>query len=262
MLVDAHVHVGAWTHADFLGRSCGLTDVADIVKIANLGGVAILPTDQCDNAGLLASARGAIANGFDAALWMFAWARSGDTPEGQADREWIVHNASCLTGIKIHPSLSRQPVTAPGFAPVLELAARRDLVVLVHCGRWQEIASYRFAIEAAKAHRNVRFVLAHAGGDTPPLATAAAEMVVAERLDNVWFEFSGVREYWVIERNVRLLNAERYMMGSDYSLAHPLMYLGAIQGMNLSDSERDKLAGGSALSVLGPSLAQLDRGEA
>ena len=134
---------------------------------------------------------------------------------------------------------------------MLEIANRHSLVVLVHCGRWQEIASYRFAVEAAKRYPQAKFLLAHAGGDTPPLATAAAQLVHDERVENVWFEFSGLREFWVIERNCALLGAERYLMGSDYGLAHPLMYIGAVRGMNLPSTDKDKILGGNALELFG-----------
>jgi predicted TIM-barrel fold metal-dependent hydrolase len=255
-IIDAHVHVGYWDHPDFLGRGAELDETLVVLRDAGIEGAAILPTDQRDNAGLLASARAAVAAGDATRLWMFAWVRPVAHGAEEAERElsWVREHAGSITGLKIHPSLSRHRVTDAGFAPALELAASLDLMVLVHCGRWQEMASYRFAIEAAARYPQVRFLLAHAGGDTPPLATAAADLVADRRIDNVWFDCSGLREYWVLERNVRVLGADRYLMGSDYSLAHPLMYVGAVRGMNLSDRDRGRILGGNAVELLGPEL--------
>jgi predicted TIM-barrel fold metal-dependent hydrolase len=244
------MHIGAWDHADFLGRACTVDDALTVLIGAGIAGAVMLPTDQRDNAGLLAAMRSAVADRrAPGPLWFVPWI----APGGQ-DLAWVDGHRRDVAGIKIHPSLSRLRITDLAFADALALAEERAWVVLVHCGRWQEIASYRFAVEAAAAYPGARFVLAHAGGDTPPLATAAAELVRDRRLDNVWFEFSGVREYWVLERNVALLGAERYMLGSDYNLAHPLMYLGAVRGMRLDDRARRRILGENALAVFGAPL--------
>ena len=247
------MHVGVWDHPDFLGRQCDVGDVAAVMEQAGLDGAVLLPTDRCDNAGLLAAMRATLDGGLGRALWFVPWAR---TPEagGEGDLGWIAEHAADVAGIKVHPSLSRVRITDDAFRPALELAEERGWVVLVHCGRWQEIASYRFAVEAAGRHPRARFLLAHAGGDTPPLATAACELVAERGLDNVWFEMSGLREYWVIERNVARLGAGRYLMGSDYCLAHPLMYVGAVGGMALSDADRARILGGNARELFGASL--------
>jgi predicted TIM-barrel fold metal-dependent hydrolase len=249
-IIDAHVHVGTWNHADFLGREASLEHTLAVMAESGVGGCALMPTDRCDNAGLLAEAAAAASGGV--ALWFFAWVRPVE--EGRTDLDWVEAHADRVTGLKLHPSLSRVRVTDRGFAPALELAEARGMVVVVHCGRWQEMASYRFAIEAAQRHRRARFLLAHAGGDTPPLATAAADMVRAERVDNVWFDFSGLREHWVVERNVALLGADRYLMGSDFNLAHPLMYIGAVRGMRLREEQRRAILGENALALFGEAL--------
>lgn len=253
-IIDAHIHVGEWDHPDFLQRSCTLQEALGVLRGAGIAGAAAAPTDQCKNAELLADAKRAVAEGFDGPLWVLPWMRPMDTEEGQRDIRWLEEHLGQIGGIKIHPSLSRRRVSDPGFAPFLELVAGAGKVVLVHCGRWQEMASYRFAVEAAQAHPQARFLLAHAGGDTPPNATAAAELVADTGVQNVWFEFSGLREYWVIERNVALLGAERYLMGSDYSLAHPLMYIGAVRGMSLPERDKERILGVNALELFGAGI--------
>lgn len=265
-MIDAHVHVGQWSHADFLGRGTTLDETLAVMREAGVDGAVIMPTDRCDNAGLLADAARAARPGpagQGVALWFFAWVRPasgegsagpGGGSLGRADLDWVEANVDRIAGLKLHPSLSRQRVTDDGFRPALELAEARGLPVVVHCGRWQEMASYRFAVEAARTHPRARFLLAHAGGDTPPLATGAAEAVRATRADNVWFDFAGLREHWVIERNVELLGADRYLLGSDFNLAHPLMYIGQVRGMKLTQRQREQLLGGSALALLGEPL--------
>jgi predicted TIM-barrel fold metal-dependent hydrolase len=250
LIIDAHIHVGTWDHADFLGRSCTVAQTLTMLDECGIEGAALLPTDQCDNAGLLREAQQALADGYKGSLWIFAWYR----PDRAGQLAWIRENSGHLTGIKIHPSLSRLRPTDEAFLPALDLAEELNLIVLIHCGRWQEIASYRYAIEVAEQRPSLRFLLAHAGGDTPPLATAAADLVAEKGVDNVWFDFSGVREYWVIERNVEKIGAKRYLMGSDYSLAHPRMYLGAVEGMDLPEADKALLLGGNAVELFGKPL--------
>ncbi len=256
MIIDAHIHVGEWDHPDFLGRRSTLASTVEVLKAAGISGAAICPTDQCANAELAAEAQAVIGAGYEGKLWLFPWVRPiADGGPGALDLRYVEENLATTCGIKIHPSLSRVRISDAPFAPILELAHRRGLVVLVHCGRWQEIASYKFAVEAAARYPGAKFLLAHAGGDTPPLATAAAELVAEQCVDNVWFEFSGLREFWVIERNVSLLGAERYLMGSDFALAHPLMYIGAVAGMKLSDAQKARILGENALELFGAPLS-------
>ena len=250
MIIDAHIHVGVWDHPGFLGRRCDLREAIRELEVSGIDGAALLPTDQCDNAGLLAQAREVLAEGYQGMLWMFPWVR----PDVAMDLEWVAENLSSVTGLKIHPSLARLRITEDAFQPALRLANQNQLVVLVHCGRWQEIASYRYAVAVAKEYPQAKFLLAHAGGDTPPYATEAAKLVAESGVKNVWFEFSGLREYWVIEENVALLGAERYLFGSDYCLAHPRMYLGAVAAMRLTQAEKALILGGNAVRLFGPPL--------
>lgn len=250
------MHVGVWDHADFLGRSCDAAEALAVMRGAGVDGGVLVPTDRCENQGLLEDVRAAVAeSGFSGPLWFFAWVRAaGKGLAGAADLAWVRANASDVAGIKIHPSLSRARVTDECFAPALQFASEHRKVVMIHCGRWQEMASYRYAVEAARAHPRARFLLAHAGGDTPVLATAAARMVAETGVENVWFEISGLREYWVVERNIALIGAERYLMGSDFNLAHPRMYIGAVRAMGLDEAQERAVLGGNAARVLGQPL--------
>jgi len=256
LIIDAHMHVGVWDHPDFLGRGCSVDEALDTMRLAGVDGGVMVPTDRCENQGLVDEMRRVAAErGFGGPLWFFAWVRAaGAGQPGVEDLAWVREHVREVSGLKIHPSLSRARVTDVCFAPALDLASEHGLVVMIHCGRWQEMASYRFAVEAAQRYPRARFLLSHAGGDTPVLASAAARLVAEVGADNVWFELSGLREYWVVERNVALLGAERYLMGSDYNLAHPLMYIGAVRGMDIEEEQKRALLGGNARRLLGEPL--------
>lgn len=242
------MHVGRWRHADFLGRSATLADTLGVLREVGIDGGVLSPTDECDNGGLLAGLLEAVGSGYPGPLWFVPWVRPGT-----GDLAWVEAHADLVAGIKLHPSLSRARVTDAAFAPALAAAERHGWVVVVHCGRWQDMASYRFALEAASRYPAARWLLTHAGGDTPPLATAAAE--AARGIDNVWFEISGVREYWVIERAVDVLGADRYLLGSDYNLAHPAAYVAAVRAMRVGEPARRRILGDNAAEVFGRPLA-------
>lgn len=253
-IFDAHIHVGAWDHADFLGRQSTLAETLAMLDAAGLAGAAILPTDRRENALLLDQAREALRAGYRGALWFFPWVRPVGEG-GEADLDWLDQHEAEVAGVKFHPSLSRVKITDAGFRPFLDWCERRRRVALVHCGRWQEMASWRFTLDAAERHPAARFLLAHAGGDTPPLATAAARGIHERKLTNAWFEISGTREYWVIARNIELIGAERYLMGSDFNLAHPAMYVAAVRAMGLSEADTARVLGGNAAALFGRPLA-------
>jgi len=44
-------------------------------------------------------------------------------------------------GIKFHPSLDRVPVTHKKYVPLFKHLEKIGKIALVHCGRWQEVAS-------------------------------------------------------------------------------------------------------------------------
>jgi len=247
-VIDAHVHVGSWLHPDFLGRACDLAETLATLTAAGIDGAALMPSDRCENEALLEGMKRQVAGGFAGPLWFFPWIRPGD------DLAFVRAQRADVTGLKLHPSLARVRVSDETYRPILELAEELGLVVLVHCGRWTEIAGFAHACEAAARHPGARFLFAHAGGDTPPNATGAAREVEERGLTNVWFEFSGLREYWVVEHNVARLGAGRYLLGSDFPLAHPLMYVGAVRGMALSEEDRRRILGENAQALFGRPL--------
>jgi predicted TIM-barrel fold metal-dependent hydrolase len=251
VIIDAHIHVGAWAHADFLGRSSDVAGTLAMLHAAGIDGAALMPSDRCENRALRDELLRVVeAGSFAGPLWMHAWVRPGV----DEDLAFVRAHRRDLTGLKLHPSLARAPIDGEAFRPILDLAAAHGLLVLVHCGRWAEIAGYAHALAAAARYPSVRFLLAHAGGDTPPNAAGAARAVAEQGLPNVSFEISGLREYWVIERNLALLGAGRYLLGSDYPLAHPLMYIGAVRGMAIGEAERARILGENAVALLGPPL--------
>lgn len=244
MKIDAHVHIGRWRLPDFLGRECTLPQALQVFETCRIGGAVVMPTDEGDNRGLLESVRQLPDR---SSIWVFAWARPGD----EQTLDYVRSHGAAFDGLKIHPSLDRFQVTAAEYEPYLDLAAALEIPVSVHCGRWQEMASYKLAIEAARRHESVSFILGHAGGDTPQLAIGAAREAAERGCGNVFFDIAGLREYWALERAIAILGAERYLFASDFPLAYPGSYLAVVEALDISREDKARLFGLNALGILG-----------
>lgn len=244
MILDAHLHIGAWDLEKFYGLSNDLTGTDALLEACGITGGIVTTSDQRHNADLLAE----LLRQAKRRYWFFPWLHPGD-PD---DLPFLVQHLEFIAGLKLHPALSQRPVTDPGYEPYLRFAEQRDLPVLIHCGRWQEVAGYRFAIQVAQAHPGIQFIFAHLGGDGPELKFEAVRTVKEQSLDNVWFSIEGTREYWALAQCIRTLGIERFLYGSDYPIEHPRMYLGLVDALELSEAERRKLLGGNLAGLLDP----------
>ena len=242
MIIDGHIHAGFWSPANFLGRGVPFEDIDACLEECGIEGGVLTSTDLRENDGVLDF----IKRG-GRKYWFFPWVN----PAAEGELEYLEDRRELIHGVKLHPSVDRIRVTDAAVIPFLEFAAGQGLPVMVHCGRWQEMSSYRLALAAAAKHPDCTFILSHMGGDTPELEMGTIEGIDREGLENVYLGTEGVREYWAVQRAVEVLGAERVIFGSDFPLGHPLMYLGVIDALKISDSDRALILGGNILRLLG-----------
>ena len=245
MILDGHVHVGPWRYKDFLGRATTFEETADVLAACGIDGALVMPTDEADNVGLL----GAVA-AYRGPMQFFvaAWA---DPSAPAAAAAAIDALGAGVRAIKIHPTLARLPITDAAWTPFLDLAARRRIPAIVHCGRWQAMAGHAIALDLAGRRPDVTFVLSHLGGDAPPLSLACAERIARERLANVHLGTESVREFWHLRRVADLVSASRLLFGSDFNLGHPKSYLAVIEAAGFTPAEREAVLGENLLRLLG-----------
>ena len=241
-IIDAHVHLGAWRFNKFRGVTTDLETMVRALRSAGISGVAMTTSDEGDNGALINASRSCPLD-----CWVFLWARPDD-PELAG---LVEKHRETVRGIKIHPTLESAAIKDPRWDYALDLARAHGLPVMVHTGRWQQMAGYEQAMARASQWPEVSFILSHAGGDTPDLCIGAAEAVAKQRLDNVYFDTTGLREHWAVVRAMKRAGHQRYMMGSDFPLAHPAMYVAQYQAMDVPDAWKEDLMGGNAQRLLG-----------
>ena len=243
MIIDGHIHAGRWSPTQFLGRGVPFDELEDCLCQCGIDGAVLTSTDLRENV----LVEKFVQESRSKRYWFFPWVK----PDESGDLSYLKGHRNTIHGIKLHPSCDRIRITDPRVEPFLSFALDENLPVMVHCGRWQEMASYTFALEAADKHRGVRFILSHMGGDIPELEIATIDAIKTSGLSNVSLGIEGVREYWAVQRAIDQLGAERVIFGSDYPLGHPRMYLGLVDALSISGTQRALVLGGNILRLLG-----------
>ncbi len=243
MIVDGHIHAGYWSPRMFLGRGTSFEAMEACLTECGIDGAILTSTDQRDNHSVAAFIAGSNTKKY----WFFPWVKPGV----EDDLAYIRENRAVIHGIKLHPSCDKIKVTDVKAEPFLRFAADEGLPVMVHCGRWQEMSSYRFALEAAARYPEARFILSHMGGDTPELEMGTIRGITGGGLDNVSLGIEGVREYWAVQKAVDELGAEKVVFGSDFPLGHPRMYMGLVDALKLAPGQKRLILGGNALRLVG-----------
>jgi len=243
LVIDAHIHATHWSKDKFLGRGVGFEEIERCLEDCDIDGAVLTSTDLRKNDEVLDFVKGQTRKRY----WFFPWVN----PTISSDLSFVERHLDDVHGIKLHPSCDQVRVTDVRAKPVLEFAAAHNLPVMVHCGRWQEMSSYAYALEVAGLYRQVVFILSHMGGDTPELEMATIGGIEKGQLDNVYLGIEGVREYWAVQEAVDRLGASHVIFGSDYPLGHPRVYLGLVDALRISSTDRALIIGGNILRLLG-----------
>lgn len=240
--IDAHVHVGRWLTPEFAGRECSVADALSVYLRWNWAGALLFPTDAGESEMLLRQVErlsGPVS--FRVGFWA--------APANKENLALFERDADRYAALKIHPSFLKIPATDPLLAPYCEIAARLGMPIVVHCGKWLEVAGFDKALDLA-ARFPVPVILSHMGGDSPSLAFACVDQILARRGENVFLGTESIREPWVLEYAIGRLGASRLVFGSDFNLNHPEPFRRLIEVLDISDSDRDLIMARNINSLL------------
>lgn len=237
VLIDSHVHVGDWKYFDAFGKTySGFQDILQLLKAKGFSGAVFMPSELKSNRDLLEEINKYRKAENSFRCWFFPWLN----PQRQEDLRFAQDHIQDIDGLKFHPSLDRVRFTDESHRAFLEVAKAHDLPILVHCGAWIEMAHYRFVLDVAEAYPGINFILAHQGGTTYEQKTGAAAEAKKRTLENVYFDTAGTHEYWILEKCVETVGAERFLLGSDFPIRDASIYPVVLDGTRLS-AERKEL---------------------
>lgn len=131
------------------------------------------------------------------------------------DRETIkqIENYD-VCGLKVHPSILQMNIYSHKWESFFEVAERRGIPILVHCGR-NLISHISHLIRAANKYSNNIFIAAHLGGNASDLVSEAIDLVKESKLSNLYLDTSSVKLPYLIEKAVDILGPDKIIFGSD-----------------------------------------------
>lgn len=243
LVLDGHVHCGQWAPEREGWPGATLEEIRAAFARSGVDGGIMLPTDLADNAGLLA-----LLTPRPKHFYFFPWI---DPHETTACLDFLERNAADVDGLKIHPSLERVRVDDDVWRPFLEFADRRRLPVVVHCGRWQEMSSWKYCLTVAERYLQASFIVGHLGGDLATLQQECSLEMARRNLPNAYLGTESIREYYSLRMALDRLGPKKILFGSDYPLGWPAAYLAVFDGASPTAEERRLVLGENLLTLLG-----------
>lgn len=240
-IIDGHTHIGKWSE-QFYNYETTIDEAIEIFRRNKIDSAVCFPADNTDNDYLLQE----IKRRKDFKFYFTPWIN----PENKNLINFLVDNIKDIFFLKIHPSLNRRKITDKLFTPYIEFSVNYKKPIIVHCGRWTEIAGYQHPLELAEKYPDLKIILAHLGGDQPNLCIPCAKQIKEKNLENVYLGTESVREFYFVKKVIDIAGTEKVIFGSDYNLGLPEMYIALINSLGLTESEREKIFSKNILSLI------------
>ncbi|ATC64598.1 amidohydrolase [Nibricoccus aquaticus] len=153
-----------------------------------------------------------------------------------------------LRGIKLEIANNARDAC---MKPVMQAAARHDLIVLQHAWSMTKIRQRRYhtdpedAAWLARKHPGVRMIMAHLTG------CGVRGVLAAKHIDNLWVDTSGAApEAGIVEYAVEHLGDRRILYGSDIPIRDFASALARITGSALSKRSQQRILNDNARELL------------
>ena len=161
--------------------------------------------------------------------------------------EFITYGCS---GIKLHPVLDNFSLLDERLTPIIDVARRFDMPVMIHTGFWPGATVEEIGV-LAKANADVTFVSAHMKEEWG-IDKRKSHIEVASRNDNVYIETSYAEHPRRIGEAVKQIGAERILFGSDTPFGNGDIAwdMTKVTAAPISDADKEKILGGNATRLL------------
>ena len=149
-------------------------------------------------------------------------------------------------GLKLHPLLDSYLPDSEILDPVMDLAERRKVPTLFHCGHPPWSLPWHFG-NLADRYPGVRIILGHMGHGHIVYINGALD--VARRHENIYLETSGMPMHSKIKEAVETIGVDRVMYGSDAPFGHPAFEIEKVMVSGLREDELERVLSVNAMEV-------------
>lgn len=246
-IVDVQTFLGAWHGNDVVSTK---QSILKSMKNAGVTSSVAIATNIDNNFEVHAACTG--TNG---ALRFGFW--YADDP---AHLKFLKRHIQSVELVKYHPSHIKKPVNDPSLSSLFKICERHDKPILVHCGRWQQMAGYKLLLEAAAKFECV-FLMAHLGCVNPDIAKQAITEAKDADLSNLYLVTSGMTldktvflSHYppnLVAEAVRMVGADHVLFGSDYPFGNQRLMVECITKALPNNADRRKVLGENALKLFG-----------
>ncbi len=238
MIVDAHAHWGPWffsLESGRLGLNSAQLDAYGIERQLLSAVEAVVYDAPLGNARLAEQLAATDDTRFR------GYVTVDPRRLAEAERDLGRYRPPLWVGVKIHTSYHTTPVTSDRMRAAVALATQAGLPCLIHT--WGpdvvDLADLAERVDGA------RLVAGHMGAYAWRLVPEARR-----RSDRVWFEPcwsmpDAGRVRWVLDE----MGPDRLLFGTDATLIHPAVTLGAIAAAHLTPTEQAAVMGGNAQTL-------------
>lgn len=171
-------------------------------------------------------------------------------------KEYI--SSESVAGVKIHPSWHACYPYDERYNKFWDFADSEGLVVLTHSwnpnvsNKSQRFSDPCFFEKIAKAHPNVKIILAHAGGRGDYLYKVI-DLIINN--DNLYVDFAGdIFEPFLVRDYVKRAGSEKLLFGTDLPWLDLRYYLSNMLSAEISDSDRKNIFGLNAAKLFSISI--------
>ena len=241
-IIDGHIHIGKWSDV-FLNYESTVEEAVKVMTSSGIESAVCMTGDLNENEKLFSGINSRKDYKFHFACFI--------NPDDTGLDIFLDKNIKDIAAFKFHPSFQKRRITDDTYRKYIEMAEAHRIPVIVHCGRWKEIASYEYPLEIARRIPGLNVILAHLGGDQPSICVECARAVNDGGYKNVFLGTESVREFYFVNEVVKIAGAERVIFGSDYNLGLPKMYIPIIESLKISAEEKELIFSGNILRVLG-----------
>ncbi len=163
------------------------------------------------------------------------------------DLSLLDEHPDAFVGLKLHPEKHQVPATAPAYAPALQVAEERELLVLVHSWGGSRHNGPEQMRTLAARHPGIALILGHS------LHGAWDEAVkIARDFAHVYLDLTALldNDRGVIEKFADAGLADRMLFGTDLPWFSPVAALGCLLSADITDEDRHAVLHGNAEGLL------------